>query len=351
MKPLYKLLIISASFTYFMFNFSIADDITDCSKFWALSYKDKWSFDIVDTVRWTDKYEYTKFLTPEEQLKIIKKDDLNTAILNLKKYCCENGKWNLWVDTCKKDAPYFNDNALDSPYLFDHLFDVIMRRLNGLNWDKNIYTKTKMSLDDKWEEWRKRIDKEAKSVSGSTPQTIITKYQQVWKQSPSNLWYDITKKIYGVFWNEDNLRFLSYVSWNEWEESEAIARTMRNYDNRTLYDRYINAWALSEYFYALLWAPDKDKRETIAKLKDKTWSWILLCDTIIAKQIDWENSYVTLVIQRSSNLFLSNFIEWYFSYLYERQQKLQKLRKDSSDRWLDVTRAIECLQNVCTTSW
>lgn len=350
MKILHKLLIISSTIIYFPINFLLADDITDCSKFWASSYKDKWSFEIVDTVRETNGYEYTKFLTIDQQRKIIRKDDLNTAILNLKKYCCENGKWNLWVDTCKKDKPYFNDNALDSPYLFDHIFDVIMRRLNGLNWEKNIYTKTKMSLDDKWEERRNRIDKEAKSVSGSTPQTIITKYQQFWKQSPSSSWYNITKKIYWVFWNEDNLNFLSYVSWKAWEESRGISEAIQNYDKRTLYDRYINAWALSEYFYALLWAPDKDKRDTIARLKDKNWSWILLCDNVIAKQIDWENNYVTLVTQRASNLFLYNFIEWYFSYLYERQQKLQKLWKDSSDRRLDVTREIECLQNVCTKS-
>lgn len=351
MKISHKLLIISSTLIYFSLNFLLADDITDCYKFWALSYKDKWSFEIVDIVRETEQNKYTKFLTIDQQRNILKKDDLNTSILNLKKYCCENGKWNLWVDTCEKDKPYFNDNALDSPYLFDHIFDVIMRRLNGLNWEKNIYTKTKMSLDDKWEERRKRIDKEAKSVSGSTPQTIITKYQQIWKQSPSSLWYNITQKIYGAFWNE-NSTFLSYVSWS-WnsEESKQIAEAFKNYDKWTLYDRYINAWALSEYFYALLWAPDKGKRDTIARLKDKNWSWILQCDNIIAKQIDWEKNYVTLVTQRASNLFLFNFIEWYFSYLYERQQKLQKLRKDSSDRWLDVTREIECLQNVCTQSW
>jgi hypothetical protein len=42
----------------------------------------------VDQIRETTDYPYTNFLTIEQQKAIITKDDLNTALLNLKKYCC-----------------------------------------------------------------------------------------------------------------------------------------------------------------------------------------------------------------------------------------------------------------------
>jgi hypothetical protein len=122
---------------------------------------------------------------------------------------------------------------------------------------------------------------------------------------------------------------------------------LKKYNERTLYDRYINTCALAEYFYAVLdnWGNSKDKNAVIHKNSTKTSTWA--CDKIVQRQIKWENDYVSLVIQRSSNLFLSNYVEWYMKYLYERQRKLQKLRKDSSDRWFDVTNAVPCLQHIC----
>jgi hypothetical protein len=39
--------------------------------------------------------------------------------------------------------------VIDSPYLFDHLFDVVMRRLSGLTGESDIYTETNMSSDAK----------------------------------------------------------------------------------------------------------------------------------------------------------------------------------------------------------
>ena len=100
--------------------------------------------------------------------------------MNLKKYCCNNEKWWLKKDykTCKEDIPFYNDNTLDSPYLFDHLFDVIMRRLNWLSGDKNIYTKTEMTIDNSWAERREFITNRALSSEWASVQSIKTKYNQ-----------------------------------------------------------------------------------------------------------------------------------------------------------------------------
>ena len=172
-------------------------DNSDCWKFWAMSFSDWWwSFSIVDNSWWTSSNRYTNFLTIEQQEAIITKSDLNTALLNLKKFCCENKKWNLTSNTCKKDAPFFNSNGLDSQYLFDHLFDVIMRRLNWINDKTNIYTETKMTVDDKWSARRERIDEQAESTGWSNPQIISNKYEEVrWKSI-----YNITPQICATFW-------------------------------------------------------------------------------------------------------------------------------------------------------
>ena len=346
MKKFNKILIIPIILSCFILNYTTADH-SDCWEFWNMVYSDLWSFNIVEISRWTGTNRNTNFLTIDEQLAIIWKDDLNTALLNLKKFCCENQIGDVTADSCKKDEPYFNANALDSKYLFDHLFDVIMRRLNWITVDTDIYTKTKMTVDDKWEKRRNRIEEQAEKKEWLSPQTIITEYQKVWEQSPSNLWYNITTKIYPTFWDLSNQDFLTYVSWkwstwsNAINESKFIANALKNYDKRTLYDRYINACALSEYFYVLLdiWTDSYDKKKVINKLSDGS------CDKIIEQQIDWENEYVRLVTQKSSNLFLSNYVEWYISYLYWRQEKLQKLRTDTKDRLMDVVRLVPNLED------
>ncbi len=341
MKNLNKILIIPIILACSIFGVSFADN-SDCWIFGNLLY-DNW-FNIVNTSRETNSYSFTNFLSIDQQKAILTKNDLNTAILNLKKYCCENERW--WLEqtqsTCENDKVFFNDNALDSPYLFDHIFDVIMRRLNWLSGDTNIYTKTNMTLDDKWAERRSFITKQATSTGWSDPQIIIDEAK---KFRTSSSIYDISLYINNTFRELNNNNFLIYVSWSwDSEESEKIvANAMKNYNQWTLYERYINACALTEYFYALLdlWL-SIDKNTIVNKLSNGS------CDEIVKKQINGESSYVSLIEQRSANKFLSNYIEWYKSYLYERQEKLQNLLKDSKNRRLDVIRAVPGLQRQCT---
>ena len=358
MKKLNKILLITSLLSCLALNITSADK-SDCWIFWSLPYHHEWStsngFDIVKQSRETTTW-FANFLTIDQQKSIITNNDLNTAILNLKRYCCDNGKW--WLKktdkTCKDDEIFFNDNSLNSPYLFDHLFDVIMRRLNWLGGEKEIYTKTKMTLDDKWEERRNWINEKAEDKKWSTPQTIYAEYYKMWNQSPASKWYDIKTLIYPQFW-KGNREFLNYIVW-KWNspESTTIANALQKYDDRTLYDRYSNACALAEYFYDLLeiGQDSSDKKTVISELA-KGNNWLegnnsMACDDIIKRQKAWENNYVQLIIKRSSNRFLTNYMEWYLSYMYDRQQTLQKLRKDSSDRFWDIVRAVPCLQKKCT---
>lgn len=324
---------------------------TDCDIFGHLPYTQQWKngFSIVDNVWGRNDNDYSKFLDVTTQEKIITKDDLNTALLNLKKYCCENELW--WLNqkskTCIDDKTFFNNNALDSQYLFDYIFDVMMRRLNGLTDDKNIYT-SMTEVDDKWKEWRDRINSKATDLSWANPQEIIDKYNLYWSQSDPQMWYDITEKVYKTFNSSNHDQdFLAYVS-GQWKtgDSTSVANAIKNYDKRTLYDRYMNACALAEYFYALLdvWLDSSDKDRVRERLSGGG-----LCNQIIQEQIDGERQYVERVEMDASNLYLSNYIEWYLWYLYNRWNKMKSLRRDSVDRFLDVVRAVPNLVNQCVS--
>ena len=327
-------------------------DNSDCWKFAELQYKQEGSaengFNIVNLSRWTSTNIYSNFLTIDEQSAIIDKESLNTALLNLKKYCCTNELW--WLKqqykTCQDDKEFYNDNALDSEYLFDHIFDVIIRRLTWLTWVNDIYTKTNMTVDKKWEERRARISEQALNTSWTNPQTIIDQYQKVREQSPSSTWYNIKDKIYDTFYLSDQ-DFLAYVSW-QWsseksDESKKVAEAFKNYDKRTLYDRYDNACALSEYFYALLdlWVTSSDKNTIRYKLSD--WA----CSNLVKQQIQQENYYVKEVIQRQTNLFMENYITTYLSYYQNRTDTLKDTWSKAKDKLLDVVRAIPKLIQSC----
>lgn len=348
MRKTNKILIISFLASLCILNFSFADN-SDCGKFAILSYKqqrwDNW-FKIITQSRNTSENKYSNFLSIEEQNAIIDNESLNTAMLNLKKYCCENQKWELTQKskTCVDDKVFFNDNALESPYLFDHLFDVIMRRLSWLTWEKNLYEKTNMTTDDKWTERRTRITEVAESTWGSTPQVIINQYTWTWKKSPADLGYDISSRIYAVFWDSNDNAFLSYVSW-QWssEESKNVANAIKQYNNRTLYDRYINACAMTEYFYSLLhiWINSDDRKKTVNRISN----WV--CHNAVTTQINAENAYVKLVIQQSSNLFLYNYINWYMNYLIWRSNNVRSTQTKIKNSFMDIVNAVPQLIKQC----
>ena len=329
-----------------LFSFTLADN-GDCGIF-AIWYYNQPSanknwFSIVNQSRWTNQNPYSNFLTIDQQLSIIDTDSLNTALLNLKKYCCKNNLW--WLSAnfkqCKDDNVFFNNNALDSPYLFDHIFDVIIRRLNGISWDATIYTKTNMTVDDKWAERRNRINEKAENISWANPQLIIDKYQEIWSMNKE---YDISDNVDRKFWADSNINFLKYISglW-ESQESKDIAESLRNYDKRSLFDRYNNACALSEYFYSLfsLGQSSNDRIKTINMIAKWT------CKNAVSNQISNENRYVQLVIQKSAYLFLNIYMQSYMNYLQNRSETLKSTRKNTTDRFLDVVRAVPQLIRSC----
>lgn len=336
MKNLNKILIVPILLSCSILNLVSADN-SDCGIFGKMSFKDSWwSFPIVRESRGTQENILTNYLSVAQQQAIITNPDLDTAILNLKKYCCENQVWDLaGSQTCIDDAPYFNDNALDSPYLFDHLLDIILRRFAGSSSDSEIYTKTDMTTDEKWEAWRKNIDKRATSSKWDVPQTIINQYVSDWTPTP---YYDISNKFDWVFQNSD-IKLLNYANWSSWPESEKIADIMRNYNLRSLYDKYRNACALSEYFYSLLHVGAPEEGSDRWKIQKR----IPRCKAIVQRKVEWENAYLAEIIKMSWNLTLSNNVQSYAKYLRKRENEFLKKMEELKDDWRAVERAVSCI--------
>ena len=342
MKLFLRSLIISCISITFGLTLCLADD-SDCGVFAIQQYINTWSeknwFDAVKKFRWTDQNIFSNFLSVDQQIDIIDTASLDTAILNLKNYCCTNSLW--WLKPefaiCVDDHKFFNPNSLDSPYLFDHLYDVIMRRLTWLTWDTDIYNN--MTVDDKWAQRRWWISSVSESILWEAPQTIIDQYS--WNRSKTHQ-YDILENVIWKFWS-DSTDFLRFVSWN-WnsQESKQISNAIKNYHNRTLYDRYNNSCALAAYFYILLWQNQSlwDKGRTVGSMTN--------CKTITQNQIQNENNYTKMVIQKTANQFNKNYLEWYLSYMNDRFIKLNSSWKNSTDRFLDVVRAVPQLIKQCT---
>ena len=315
-------------------------DYSDCRTFAIWNYEN-----IVKQVkqsRWTSENPYSNFLSVDKQLEIMDTASLTTAILNLKKYCCENGLWlEQTSQTCTDDKAFFNPNSIDSQYLFDHLFDVIMRRLAGLTWEDNIYTHSDMALDATWAVRRKWISEKAVDLSGSDVQSIVDKSKEFWQYNKK---YDITSQMDALF-SRDNSTLLKFVSGKWWsDESKQMAQIFNDYDKWTLYDRYHNACALTEYFYSLLDSAQNSQSDKVIIL-NRLAKWY--CRQAVANQINAENAYTSVVTQRASNRFFFNYIKWYMSYLYDRNNELKDTRQQTTDRFLDVVRGVSKLINSC----
>ncbi|MDR2191131.1 MAG: hypothetical protein LBP53_08460 [Candidatus Peribacteria bacterium] len=122
----------------------------------------------------TDETLKNSTVTPDDVITmhntVIDTASLTTALLNQRKKCCEvNTTMN--PIRCKNDAQYFNLNVPDSTFLFDHLLDVMLRRLDG----ENLYDGT--IPDGSGAERRKLMDEIGGNITGTIPDAIKKPYE------------------------------------------------------------------------------------------------------------------------------------------------------------------------------
>jgi hypothetical protein len=151
----------------------------DCSLVGGSEYYKENTFTIVKESRKDDIFKRSEIIDPAS---------VNIAFLNLKKNCCENdnflegNKYN-----CEKDKIHYQNNAdkvLQSYSLFDHLYDIQIRRLAGESGENYIYKGA--TPDKKAAERRQRINEVAENLDGTAPLVINNKYQEFWKTDTQN---------------------------------------------------------------------------------------------------------------------------------------------------------------------
>lgn len=122
------------------------------------------------------------------------------AIDNLITYCCEKKLGKISKDICDK-VPVTQQKWPESAFLYDHLIDVGLRRLNGIK--KDAYNLEKMDL--KGVERRTWIQDQAKKTDGVTAKVISDEYKKFRTLTPRANLTEKTVKDYEKIYNTNEV--------------------------------------------------------------------------------------------------------------------------------------------------
>lgn len=218
---------------------------------------------------------------------VVPVDAFNIAIIHLQAYCC-NEKKILCSDTLKNKLPT-EKNYPQSPYLFDHLIDVTMRRLDGI--PELAYG---LPPDKAGEARRKTITKFANNTNGEHAETIkdtFTSYRTLNKKNTKDL-----EKVKERFGGE-------------------------NIEGFSLADRYNTVCKLMKGIYEEI----QDKKTEIGgEFEDN--SFFKKCKNMVKERVDREQGYTKLIIVKQSSQLLNKTTEAY-TQTYFVEEKLMWLWK------------------------
>lgn len=296
-KQIMKKLIIWMIVLMFIWSYTIAND---CD---IVGSDINWNFESLEN--W--KYE-----------NILPQDAMKQAMLNLKWFCCEQNI--LQANTCESDWS-LNPNWIypSSAYLYDHILDVSMRRLDAKQENENgedlIYG---LVPDSAWLDWRNFITDRANDKNWSIPLEISDKFKQTREAQ----------------WN-------SLKAWSSNTDMPRDTNTFENYDQWRLVEKYLGVCETSMYLY-LNFPWDKNKT--------KLNSAYLNCEKITNIRIKKEIDYTKAILMQKWNKFLYNNIKSYLD-IYFWQNKLvalQQLIFNIKNTFNEINKAITNTEPVCS---
>ena len=268
--------------------------------------------------------QYTGILPNEAMTKVFE---------NLRFACCST--WILTGNDCEnydKDAIFPN-----SMYLFDHLLDIYLRRLDAKQADSNwwdlIYG---LAPDPVWKEWREFMSEIANDSDGTAPTIINEKYRNFWKWS-------IFLESYTYAENQTN--------YNLWLEN--VKKKTINYPERSLFDRYNNACnvVLMMYMYIVkpidnswLWYKETSAKQ--AKLLDIYNS----CTELVSSRVNAERLYTEAIMQQKWSVFLDDTLDAYLN-TYFLENKLSNLHDKIFNRetmFQEIVKSVSKLVRHCS---
>lgn len=236
---------------------------------------------------------------------LLDKKSLETALQNTRAYCCSQ-KSLTNKDICK-NADSAN-NFPESPYIYDHLVDVALRKRDGR---KDIAYN--LEVDPKTQAYREYIAQIASKPNGNKPDDIIKKIKE--RRIPNGSPFI---KTY----------------------SEKICKnTNRNeLENKTLYEKLANVCTIARCAYDALTDGVPEKDTTIA-----TAVGYENCQTMISDKIYSEFQYMNIVTTQAANRKLSqNFTEYLTNYFArDRLLNLQNKIGEIFDAFVVVDRFVQ----------
>ena len=248
---------------------------------------------------------------------ILPKEAFEKALENLQKFCCSQ-------DSLRKDLNYCTDIVAEqsvpsSAYLFDHIFDVSIRRLDAKEENENgnnlVYG---LKPDALWKEWRDFITKRWNNYKWNVPLEIINEFKKHW----------ILKKNILVTWNAKN-----NIPWGE--------NNFEGYSDWTLWERYNWICETSVFMY-LNKIPNADQK--------KLYNAYLSCESMIEKRIKNEFDYTNTILMQKWNKLLQLNIKAYLDNYFSQNKmvELQQIVFDIKTMFNEINKAIPKLVENCS---
>lgn len=258
-------------------------------------------------------------------LNVITLEGLERSLINLKSYCCSSMNHlstAKFQESCQKDELLRKNTTHypESPYLFDQLFDTMIRRLTI---EENY---NDVPADEQATTWEKAINMLAENPNGVFPPALSKDYQHYrWLQS----------KYLLPLYNGVSLQ--EYQQTMGKREQETI---LKNYKQRNLNTKYYNLCQNAIYLMTLLPSEFRSAELSIAQIQ---------CSQNIKQILDAHAKYLNTLIIHKSNLLLTQSLKNYTqNYLISnRFQSFENTLNSILNSLLGVVRIIPKLERIC----
>ena len=210
-------------------------------------------------------------------------EDLDIARSHLLSYCCTKYPQRFNLVECKKAVAW-----PDSPYWYDHLIDVGIRKLYAR--PSELYPT--MEPDEDWDAWYKFI---SDTEQVKNPEVVFQWYQK--------------------YWTIKNGAPIVDTDYNR-QKSLELLKTAFESESLSLYDKYNNLCFVAMMMY-YNWLGSSNNKEDIV---DKYYN---TCQVLVRNKIKEETSFALSISQYNATTML---IEWISSYTKQFvQHRLMKL--------------------------
>lgn len=278
-------------------------------------------FNEVSVIDWKAT-PYPAILKDDPILNVVPEEALHRALLNLQAHCCATNKSDRAGKGCQSSSSDWKNrtNYPQSAFLFDHIVDVLMRRL------ANDRSYPGLPVDKKANEWHSKVDGLVSSVDGVLPLQFQTEYDTYWQLQSNYLLpeYEYSSSVK----YPDLIRQLENIN------------KLNKYDQWTIRTSYFNVCSVAVYLNMIL-APNNANTPLQTARRE--------CKKMTSAMLSKENQYLKSMIVYKSDQLVNDSLQLY-SNLYngERMNRFKMTLHKLSTEWLGVARQVPMLVPMCS---